>query len=195
MLEEGLYSEGKILVAGIDEAGRGPLAGPVAAACVILPKGIILPGVNESKRLSPKRRVEFSEIIKKEAVCYNIALASIDKISEINILQATFLAMKKAAAGMKIKPEHVLVDGSSIPDAGFLHTAVKGGDEKSISIAAASILAKVYRDSLMIEYAKLYPEYGFETHKGYGTVKHIEAIKKYGPCPIHRTGFIKKFIQ
>jgi len=194
-LEDELYDRGFLRIAGVDEAGRGPLAGPVTAACVILPRGLYIPGVNDSKKISAKKRAELSETIKKEAISYNIASVSECEIDEINILNATHAAMKQAVAGMGVIPGHVLIDGRAVPDAGFMHTAVIGGDGKNISIAAASIIAKVRRDELMVKYAKIYPEYGFEKHKGYGTAQHIEALKKYGPCPIHRKTFIKGILS
>jgi len=188
--EKRLNAEGYTRVAGVDEAGRGPLAGPVVAACVILPKGILLPGIDDSKKLTEKKRESLYADIVREAV-YNIACVGAEEIDAINILNATHAAMKAAVAGMRVAPDHTLIDGLPIKAAGFLYTPIIGGDGKSVSIAAASILAKVYRDSLMREYALRYPEYGFERHKGYGTAAHMEAIRRYGPCPIHRRSFLK----
>jgi len=192
--EEELYSRGLASVAGVDEAGRGPLAGPVAAACVMLPRGAMIPGVNDSKKLSAKKRLEISRVIKETAVCYRVETVDAETIDKINILNATYLAMRRAVAGLTVSPGVVLVDGREITGADFKQTAIVGGDTKIFSIAAASVLAKVYRDELMIAYDELYPAYGFAKHKGYGTAAHIEALKEYGPCPIHRRSFIKKFI-
>ena len=193
--EEELYKNGCTSVAGVDEVGRGPLAGPVAAACVILPRGLLIPGLDDSKKLSEKKRNEITKVVEEKAVCINIAEVDWRTIDEINILTATRRAMKEAVAGLNITPGHVLVDGRAIPDAAFDHTAIVGGDGKSASIAAASVIAKVYRDRLMIEYDDIYPEYGFARHKGYGTAAHVEALKKYGPCPIHRKTFIKNIFR
>lgn len=188
--DKNFYDKGFALVAGIDEAGRGPLAGPVAAAAVILPKDLTIPDLNDSKQLSGKKRETLFEIIKEKALAY--AIASVDNkiIDKINILQATFLAMSRAVLKLKIKPELCLIDGNrKVPELLFNQETIIGGDAKSASIAAASILAKVSRDRMMLGYAKQYPVYKFEKHKGYGTKKHIEALKKYGVCPIHRATF------
>ena len=168
-------------ICGIDEAGRGPLAGPVVAGAVILPKGKRILYVNDSKKLSEKKRDELFDVIKEEALSYGIGIVSPERIDEINILQATYEAMHEAVNKLSVKPDILLIP-------------IIKGDAKSLSIASASILAKVTRDRLMTEYDSLYPEYGFARHKGYGTKVHIEAIKEYGPCPIHRRTFIKNFI-
>jgi len=183
-----------ILVAGVDEAGRGPLAGPVVAACVILPRGLLIPGLNDSKKVPEIKREQLYVIITSEAVCYNTARVEAGVIDDINILNATHRAMIEAIAGMAVQPDHVLIDGRPISGAGFAYTAVVGGDGMSTSVAAASIVAKVTRDRLMRKYALTYSEYGFAKHKGYGTAEHIAAIRRHGPCPIHRRTFIKNFI-
>ena len=180
------------LICGVDEAGRGPLAGPVCAAAVILPKGLVIPGLNDSKKLSDKRRRELFPIIQQEAVSFGIAFASQEEIDEINILQATFLAMRRAMEQLNPQPEFALIDGNRETDFGLpVHTIVKG-DSLSANIAAASVLAKVTRDNWMMEAAEKYPGYGFEIHKGYGTKAHYAALEKLGPCPIHRRSFLKK---
>ena len=185
-------NKGFSCIAGVDEAGRGPLAGPVTAAAVIFSEDTHIPYINDSKKLTPKKREELSGIIKQKALAFHIVSIDRDIIDKINILQATFLAMKTAieAVALKIKPEICLIDGNQkISGLNIKQETVIGGDAKSASIAAASILAKVARDEIMMEYAKQYPEYLFEKHKGYGTKAHLEAIKKYGPCPIHRLSF------
>lgn len=181
-------------ICGVDEAGRGPLAGPVAAGAVILPKDCRILYLNDSKKLSPKRRQELFEEIKEKAIAWNVGLASPERIDEINILQATYEAMAAAIQGLKVTPQVLLNDAVTIPGIDLPQVSIVKGDAKSVSIAAASILAKVTRDRMMEEYDSLYPEYGFGKHKGYGTAAHIQAIKEYGPCPIHRLTFIKKFI-
>lgn len=181
-------------ICGVDEAGRGPLAGPVAAGAVILPKDCRILYLNDSKKLSPKRRQELFEEIKEKAIAWNVGLASPERIDEINILQATYEAMAAAIRGLKVTPQVLLNDAVTIPGIDLPQVSIVKGDAKSVSIAAASILAKVTRDRMMEEYDSLYPEYGFGKHKGYGTAAHIQAIKEYGPCPIHRLTFIKKFI-
>lgn len=184
------YDKGLLTVAGIDEAGRGPLAGPVVAAAVILPKDIIIPSLNDSKQLSAAKRDELFEIIKEKAVAFFVSDVDNDIIDTVNILQAVFIAMANAVLNMKIKPDICLVDGNyKIPQLKLPQEAIIDGDAKSASIAAASILAKVTRDRIMDEYALEYPGYGFEKHKGYGTKAHLEALKKLGPCPIHRRSF------
>lgn len=184
------YDKGLLTVAGIDEAGRGPLAGPVVAAAVILPKDIIIPSLNDSKQLSAAKRDELFEIIKEKAVAFFVSDVDNDIIDTVNILQAVFIAMANAVLNMKIKPDICLVDGNyKIPQLKLPQEAIIDGDAKSASIAAASILAKVTRDRIMDEYALEYPGYGFEKHKGYGTKAHLEALKKLGPCPIHRQSF------
>lgn len=180
------------LICGVDEAGRGPLAGPVCAAAVILPKGLVIPGLNDSKKLSDKRRRELFPIIQQEAVSFGIAFASQEEIDEINILQATFLAMRRAMEQLNPQPEFALIDGNRETDFGVPCKTVIKGDSLSANIAAASVLAKVTRDNWMMEAAERYPGYGFEIHKGYGTKAHYAALEKLGPCPIHRRSFLKK---
>lgn len=180
------------LICGVDEAGRGPLAGPVCAAAVILPKGLVIPGLNDSKKLSDKRRRELFPIIQQEAVSFGIAFASQEEIDEINILQATFLAMRRAIDQLNPQPEFALIDGNRETDFGVPCKTVIKGDSLSANIAAASVLAKVTRDNWMMEAAEKYPGYGFEIHKGYGTKAHYAALEKLGPCPIHRRSFLKK---
>lgn len=180
------------LICGVDEAGRGPLAGPVCAAAVILPKGLVIPGLNDSKKLSDKRRRELFPIIQQEAVSFGVAFASQEEIDEINILQATFLAMRRAMEQLNPQPEFALIDGNRETDFGVPCKTVIKGDSLSANIAAASVLAKVTRDNWMMETAEKYPGYGFEIHKGYGTKAHYAALEKLGPCPIHRRSFLKK---
>lgn len=180
------------LICGVDEAGRGPLAGPVCAAAVILPKGLVILGLNDSKKLSDKRRRELFPIIQQEAVSFGIAFASQEEIDEINILQATFLAMRRAMEQLNPQPEFALIDGNRETDFGVPCKTVIKGDSLSANIAAASVLAKVTRDNWMMEAAEKYPGYGFEIHKGYGTKAHYAALEKLGPCPIHRRSFLKK---
>lgn len=180
-------------LAGVDEAGRGPLAGPVFAAAVILPNDVIIEGINDSKKLSEKKREKLYDEICEKAVAYCVSSVDEDVIDDINILQATFLAMRDAVSGLNIKPDYVLVDGNKSP--GIDCETVVKGDSKSMSIAAASILAKVSRDRYIVEMSKQYPNYGFEKHKGYGTKAHYEAIAKYGICPIHRKTFLKKVLD
>ena len=191
--ERELFTKGYQLVCGVDEAGRGPLAGPVCAAAVILPAGLEIPGLDDSKKLSDKRRRELFPVIKEQAIAYGIGLASHEEIDEINILQATYLAMERAIAQLSVKPELALIDGNRAKDFGIPVKTVIKGDSLSASIAAASILAKVTRDDLMLEAAKEYPQYAFEVHKGYGTKAHYEALTAHGPSPIHRMSFLKKF--
>lgn len=192
-IEEGCRAQGFDLICGVDEAGRGPLAGPVCAAAVILPYGLEIPGLTDSKKLSDKKRRELVPIIQQEAVSYGIGLASREEIDEINILQATFLAMERALAALSVRPGLALIDGNREKDFGLPVKTVVKGDSLSMNIAAASVLAKVTRDDLMLEMAKVYPQYGFEIHKGYGTRAHYDALRAYGPCPIHRTTFLRKF--
>ncbi len=187
------YDEGFEVVCGIDEAGRGPLAGPVCAAAVVLPRDLEIEGLNDSKKLSDKRRRVLFDEITAQTVTYGIAFATEQEIDEINILQATFLAMRRALAQLSIQPSIALIDGNRETDFGLPVRTIVKGDSLSANIAAASILAKVTRDDFMLEQAKLYPEYGFDIHKGYGTKAHYEALRKYGPCPIHRRTFLKKF--
>lgn len=191
-IEDACKEEGYRLICGVDEAGRGPLAGPVCAAAVILPKGLVIPGLNDSKKLSDKRRRELFPIIQQEAVSFGIAFASQEEIDEINILQATFLAMRRAMEQLNPQPEFALIDGNRETDFGVPCKTVIKGDSLSANIAAASVLAKVTRDNWMMEAAEKYPGYGFEIHKGYGTKAHYAALEKLGPCPIHRRSFLKK---
>lgn len=188
-IETELYQKGYHLIAGVDEAGRGPLAGPVMAAACILPKSFALEGLNDSKKLSGKKREYLFEKIKEQAVAYSVASASNLEIDRINILQATKLAMKRALEGLALTPDYVLIDGREKLDMPLLHRTIIGGDSLSASIAAASILAKVTRDKIMCELHEIYPEYSFDLHKGYCTRLHIETIEKFGPCPIHRKSF------
>lgn len=193
-IENEYHKNGYVNIAGIDEAGRGPLAGPVYAAAVILDSGTVIKGLNDSKKLSEKRREEiFDEIIEK-AVSYNIFSVDEKVIDEINILEATYKAMGGAVEGLEVVPDFVLIDGNRIKGIELPHETVVKGDLKCASIAAASILAKVSRDRFMIKAAEKYPQYGFEKHKGYGTAAHNEAILKYGPCPIHRRTFLRKLL-
>ena len=178
---------------GVDEAGRGPRAGPVCAAAVILPEHLQIPGLNDSKKLTDKKRRELFPVIQQQAIAYGIGLASEAEIDEINILQATFLAMRRALEQLTVLPEIALIDGNRETDFGLPVKTVVKGDSLSANIAAASVLAKVTRDNIMVELAQQYPEYGFEIHKGYGTKAHYEALRTYGPCPIHRRSFLKKF--
>lgn len=179
---------------GIDEAGRGPLAGPVTAGAVILPKDCTILYLNDSKKLSPGRRQELYAEIREKAAAYHVASVSPGRIDEINILQATYEAMREAVRGLSIVPDLLLNDAVTIPELSIRQVPIVKGDAKSVSIAAASILAKVTRDAMMEEYDKLYPEYGFARHKGYGTAAHIEALRKYGAAPIHRKTFIGKIL-
>lgn len=193
--ENKYISQGKNLVCGVDEAGRGPLAGPVCAAAVIMPEGLIIEGVNDSKKLTAKKREKLFDIIKNEAVSYSVAFASASEIDEINILNATHLAMTRAVESLEKVPEVVLVDGNSLPKWYYNSEAIIKGDAVCHSIACASILAKVSRDRLMLLEAEKYPQYSFEKHKGYGTKVHVQAIKEYGPCPIHRKTFLRKILK
>ncbi len=181
-------------ICGIDEAGRGPLAGPVVAAAVILPKGLKIPYVNDSKKLSEKRREELYPQIMEKALAVGIGIVSPERIDEINILQATYEAMRQALAQLSVKPDVLLNDAVRIPEVEIPQVPIIKGDAKSISIACASVIAKVTRDRMMVEYDTLYPEYGFAGHKGYGSAAHMEAIRQLGPCPIHRRTFIKNIV-
>ena len=192
-IEEGYYAQGIKVICGMDEAGRGPLAGPVCAAAVILPEHLELPGLTDSKKLTDKKRRELYPIIKEQAIAYGIGFADEREIDEINILQATFLAMSRALEQLGVKPELALIDGNREKDFGIPVRTVVKGDSLSANIAAASVLAKVARDDLMVEMARQYPEYGFEIHKGYGTKAHYAALREHGPSPIHRMTFLKKF--
>ena len=190
-LETAFYEKGYTAICGVDEAGRGPLAGPVCAGACILPRGLDIPGLNDSKKLSEKKREALYEIITREAIAWAVCLVDEKTIDEINILQATYRAMRGAVASLSVTPELCLVDGNRDPGLGIPTVTVVKGDAKCADIAAASILAKVTRDRFMCEQAKLYPQYGFEIHKGYGTRAHYEALGKYGPSPIHRMTFLK----
>ena len=181
-------------VCGIDEVGRGPLAGPVVAGAVILPKDCDILYINDSKKLSAKKREELYDVIMEKAVAVGIGMASPKRIDEINILQATYEAMREAISKLSVKPDILLNDAVTIPKVDIKQVPIIKGDAKSISIGAASIVAKVTRDRLMVEYDKLLPEYGFASNKGYGSAEHIEALKKIGPSPIHRASFIKNFV-
>lgn len=181
-------------ICGIDEAGRGPLAGPVVAGAVILPKDCDILYINDSKQLSAKKRDELYDVIMERAVAAGVGIASCERIDEINILNATYEAMRQAIEKLNIKPDILLNDAVRIPQVDIVQVPIIKGDAKSISIGAASIIAKVTRDRMMEEYDRLYPQYGFSGHKGYGSKEHIEAIKAYGPCPIHRKTFIKNFV-
>ena len=192
-IENEFYAKGIQVICGIDEAGRGPLAGPVCAAAVILPAHLDLPGLTDSKKLTDKRRRELFPLIKEQALTYGIGLASEQEIDEINILQATFLAMERALEQLSVKPDLVLIDGNREKDLGIPVKTVVKGDSLSANIAAASILAKVTRDDMMLEIAKQYPEYGFDIHKGYGTKAHYEALRAHGASPVHRNTFLRKF--
>ncbi len=191
--EQELYARGYKCICGVDEAGRGPLAGPVCAAAVILPENLVIPGLDDSKKLTDKRRRELMPIIKGQSVAYGIGFASHQEIDEINILQATFLAMERALAQLAVKPDFALIDGNREKDFGLPVKTVVKGDSLSANIAAASILAKVTRDDLMEEMAREYPQYGFEVHKGYGTKAHYAALTEHGPSAIHRMTFLRKF--
>ena len=193
--ENNCRKKGFNLICGVDEAGRGPLAGPVCAAAVILKEGQIIEGVNDSKKLSEKKREALFDAIKNEALSYSIAFASVEEIEEMNILNATMLAMRRAVEGLSVKAEYALIDGNRLPPLDIPCEYVIKGDAKSMSIAAASILAKVSRDRLCYEYAEKYPQYGFDKHKGYGTKAHTDAILEYGPCEIHRMSFLKKILN
>lgn len=193
--EKEALAKGYKSVCGVDEAGRGPLAGPVCAAAVILPEGVIIDGVNDSKKLSEKKRESLSDVIREQALSYSIAYATVDEIEEINILNATMLAMRRAIDGLEIKADYAMIDGNKIPPLDIDAECIVKGDAKSMSIACASILAKVSRDRLLYKYAEEYPMYGFDKHKGYGTKVHREAILKYGPCPYHRKSFLKKLYK
>ena len=192
-IEDGLKAQGIGVICGVDEAGRGPLAGPVYAAAVILPEHLEIPGLDDSKKLTDKRRRELMPIIQEQAVAYGIGFATEQEIDEINILQATFLAMERAIAQLEGKADFALIDGNREKDFGLPVMTVVKGDSRSANIAAASVLAKVSRDDYMEEMAKQYPQYGFEIHKGYGTKAHYEALRTYGHCPLHRVTFLKKF--
>ena len=192
-IEDSLYSQQVQVICGVDEAGRGPLAGPVCAAAVILPRDLQIPGLTDSKKLTDKKRRELFPVIQEQAVAYGIGLASEQEIDEINILQATFLAMRRALDQLSVRPDLALIDGNRETDFGLPVKTVVKGDSLSANIAAASILAKVTRDNIMIQLSEQYPEYGFEIHKGYGTKAHYAALTEHGASPVHRRSFLKKF--
>lgn len=194
-IENDLYSKGYKLIAGVDEAGRGPLCGPVVAAAVILPENYKIEGVNDSKKLSEKKREMLYDKIINEAVAVGVGISGVDVIEKVNILNATKMAMKEAISKLSVKPDFVLIDGNQMIDIDIEASTVVSGDAKSESIAAASIIAKVTRDRMLYDYDKVYPEYGFAKHKGYGTKAHIAAIKEYGLTPIHRPSFCTKFVN
>ena len=193
--ENTLHEKGYELVCGVDEAGRGPLAGPVCAAAVILPPNTIIEGVNDSKKLSEKKREQLFDVVIEKSLAYCISFGSVEEIEEKNILATTMNTMKKAVEGLSVKAQYAIIDGNKLPPLEIPCEYVIKGDAKSMSIAAASILAKVSRDRLMLEYAKEYPQYCFEKHKGYGTKLHTEMILKYGPSKIHRMSFLKKLLN
>lgn len=193
-IEKSLFEKGYEVIAGVDEAGRGPLAGDVYAAAVILPKGIIIEGLNDSKKISEKKRDALYDVIKEKALAWSVATASVEEIDTYNIRNATYIAMNRALSDLKAKIDYVLIDGDCIIGCEYAHQCVVKGDSKSASISAASILAKVTRDRYMLSLAEQYPQYQFEKHKGYGTALHIEMLKKYGASPIHRKTFVKKFV-
>lgn len=194
--EKAAHDEGFLTVCGVDEAGRGPLAGPVCAAAVILPDGLVIDGLNDSKKLSEKQRERLYDEIVSSAVSWSVAFAGVEEIEKYNILEATFIAMNRAIDGLSPKPDMALIDGNKEPRGAKLpcRTVIKG-DSLSCSIAAASVIAKVTRDRLMTEYAKEYPQYGFDKHKGYGTAAHYRAVDESGLCPIHRPSFFKKYFE
>lgn len=194
-IEEELYTKGYKLVCGVDEAGRGPLCGPVVAAAVILKPDQMIEGVNDSKKLSEKKREKIYEEIMQNALAVGVGISDVDIIEEVNILNATKLAMKQAISNLKVQPEYVLIDGNQMIDISIPAQTVVSGDAKSESIAAASIIAKVTRDRMLIQWDKTYPQYGFAKHKGYGTKAHVEAIKEYGLTPLHRPSFCTKFTK
>ena len=194
-IENSFYGEEIKVICGVDEAGRGPLAGPVCAAAVILPRDLEIPGLTDSKKLTDKKRRELFPVIKEQAIAYGIGLASEAEIDEINILQATFLAMQRALDQLQVKPDLALIDGNREKDFGIPVKTVVKGDSLSANIAAASVLAKVTRDDIMVALAEEYPQYGFEIHKGYGTKAHYEALRQFDASPVHRRSFLKKFYE
>ena len=191
-IENEIYDSGVSILCGVDEAGRGPLAGPVCAAACILPRGLDIDGLDDSKKLSDKKRRELFDVIKREAVSYGVAFATVEEIEEHNILRATFMAMNRAIAKLDAVPELAIIDGNRAAGIKMPARCIVKGDSKCADIAAASILAKVTRDEYMLAMAEKYPEYHFEKHKGYGTKLHYEALREYGPSPIHRMSFLKK---
>ncbi len=193
-IENAIRAEGFRLICGVDEAGRGPLAGPVCAAAVILPADLVIEGLNDSKKLTEKKREALFPLICEKALAFSIAFSEVEEIERENILNATFLAMNRAIGGLSMTPDLALIDGNQNRGIRFESRCIIGGDGKCASIAAASVLAKVTRDRKMTELAEQYPQYGFEKHKGYGTKAHYEALRRYGPCPIHRMSFLKNFL-
>lgn len=191
-LENEIYDAGEQLLCGVDEAGRGPLAGPVCAAAVILPRGMEIPGLNDSKKLTEKKREALYDVICSSAVSYGIAFATVDEIEEVNILNAAMLAMNRAIEKLSVQPTLALIDGNRNSAIKIASRCVVKGDAKCADIAAASVLAKVTRDRYMLEMAEKYPQYKFEKHKGYGTKDHYAALREYGPCEIHRPSFLRK---
>jgi ribonuclease HII len=195
-IENTARMSGFAAICGVDEAGRGPLAGPVCAAAVILPENCVIDGLNDSKKLTEKKREQLFDIITEKAVSYCIASASVEEIERYNILEATFLAMNRAINGLSVKADYALIDGNRVPTAISVPCeTVIGGDAKSFSIAAASVLAKVSRDRYITALDEKYPQYNFKKHKGYGTKEHINALLEYGPCEIHRASFLKKILK
>lgn len=195
-LETLLAAKGYKAVCGVDEAGRGPLAGPVCAAAVILPADCPLPGLNDSKKLSEKKREQLFPIIKEKAIAYSVAFATVEEIEEHNILNATFMAMCRAVEGLQIPADYAIIDGNAVPRGMQIPCqTVVSGDAKVMSVAAASILAKVTRDHLLLEMDKQYPQYAFAQHKGYGTKLHIEKLRELGPSPVHRMSFLKNILS
>jgi ribonuclease HII len=189
-IEDELRRAGATVIAGVDEAGRGPLAGPVVAAAVILPTKYSHEGLNDSKKLSPARRdAIYEELVSREDVIWCAGEASVEEIEQLNILRATHLAMERAVRGLRVQPDMTIIDGLEVRDFPYAQQAVVKGDSKSLSVAAASIIAKVGRDRAMVEYDRQYPQYGFRKHKGYGTREHLENLRSHGPCPIHRQSF------
>ena len=195
--ENRLRGQGYTLICGVDEVGRGPLAGPVMAGAVILPPDteLVIPGVDDSKKVSPKKRAELYGIIQEKAIAWAVGAADVETIDRINILQATMLAMRRAIEQLDPQPDALLVDALTLHDISIPQQPIVHGDARSVSIAAASILAKVTRDTLMEELDELYPQFGFRDNKGYGTAAHVAAIREYGPCPIHRKSFIGHFVE
>ena len=191
-IENEIYASGISSVCGVDEAGRGPLAGPVCAAAVLLPRGLQIDGLDDSKKLTEKKREALYDVITEKAESFGIAFATVEEIEELNILGATYLAMNRAIAEIEPRPALALIDGNRDSGIEFESRCVVKGDARCASIAAASVLAKVTRDRYMREMAEVYPQYGFEKHKGYGTAAHYAALREHGPCPLHRPGFLKK---
>ncbi len=194
-IENDYREQGFELICGVDEAGRGPLAGPVCAAAVILPQGLVIDGLNDSKKLTEKKREELFPLIKEKALAFSVAYADVEEIERLNILGATFLAMNRAIGDLALRPQLALIDGNRNRGIETESRCIIGGDGKCASIAAASILAKVSRDHLMQKLSKEYPQYGFEKHKGYGTKAHYEALREFGPSPVHRMSFLKSILK